>query len=72
MRADRMDDGTLLAYFTGRADGVAGRRDLVRAADPVHGGDYRIGFLDGRIEVFRLLAHVREILEESGEGPLSL
>jgi hypothetical protein len=66
-----MDDEILLAYFTGRIDGIAGLRNIVTAADPRHGGDYRIGFLDGRIEVFRLLAHVRQILEESGEGPLS-
>jgi hypothetical protein len=56
-----MDDDMLLAYFTGRADGLAGRRDGDRTAD----ADYRIGFLDGRIEVFRLLATVRKILEEN-------
>ncbi|NMO56105.1 hypothetical protein HH310_33615 [Actinoplanes sp. TBRC 11911] len=56
-----MDDETLLAYFTGRLDGILGRRDTVRSGDP----DYRIGFLDGRLEVFRLLAAVRRIVEEN-------
>jgi hypothetical protein len=63
-----MDD-ILLAYHAGRADGIAGRRDTARTADPATGPDYRIGFLDGRIEVFRLLAHVRKIVEEAGGEP---
>jgi hypothetical protein len=33
---------------------------------PGTGADYRIGFLDGRIEVFRMLARVREILDGNG------
>lgn len=61
-------DETLQAYDTGRADGIAGRRDTAKAGDPVTGADYRIGFLDGRIEVFRLLAHVRQIVEEAERG----
>jgi hypothetical protein len=69
MRAERMDDA-LLAYFTGRTDGIAGLRNIVMAADPVTGGDYRIGFLDGRIEVYRMLTHVRRIVEEYGDDPL--
>lgn len=63
-----MDD-TLQAYETGRADGIAGRRDVAKAADPAIGADYRIGFLDGRIEVFRLLAHVRKIVEDADGRP---
>ncbi|MBL7259348.1 hypothetical protein [Paractinoplanes lichenicola] len=59
-----MDD-LFLAYDTGRKDGIAGRRDPVRAHDPVTGADYRMGFLDGRIEVFHLLAAVRRIQDES-------
>jgi hypothetical protein len=63
-----MDD-TLNAYGSGRTDGIAGRRDPAKAADPATGPDYRIGFLDGRIEVFRLLTHVRKIVEEAGDEP---
>jgi len=63
-----MDD-TLLAYETGRTDGIAGRRDTAKAADPATGRDYRIGFLDGRLEVFRLLSHVRKIVEDADGGP---
>jgi hypothetical protein len=62
-------DETLKAYSAGRADGIAGRRDAAGAADPATGPDYRIGFLDGRIEVFRLLAHVRKIVEDADDGP---
>ncbi|MFI5935075.1 hypothetical protein [Actinoplanes sp. NPDC051494] len=53
----------LLAYRDGRVDGCAGRRDAARAADPETGADYRIGFLDGRIEVFRMMAEVRTMLD---------
>ncbi|XVU21068.1 hypothetical protein ACQPZJ_27785 [Actinoplanes sp. CA-054009] len=59
-----MDDA-LLAYDTGRADGMAGRRDPSRAQHSDTGADYRMGFLDGRIEVFKLLATVRKIVEEA-------
>ncbi|GAA0505686.1 hypothetical protein Ade02nite_72040 [Paractinoplanes deccanensis] len=59
-----MDDA-LLAYQTGRADGMAARRDHTRAQHPETGADYRMGFLDGRIEVFRLLATVRKIVEDA-------
>lgn len=58
-------DEALLAYATGRADGLAARRDNDRATDPETGADYRIGFLDGRIELFRMHAHLRKIVEES-------
>ena len=58
-------DNEILAYDTGRADGIAGRRDPVRAQHPATGADYRMGFLDGRIEVFHLLAAVRRIQDES-------
>jgi hypothetical protein len=59
-----MDDA-LLAYDTGRADALAGRRDAAKAADPVTGADYRTGFIDGRIEIFRMFAGVRQILDPS-------
>jgi hypothetical protein len=52
------------AYAAGRADGLAAHRDADRAADPKFGRDYRIGFLDGRLEVFRMLASVRKIVED--------
>jgi hypothetical protein len=58
-----MDD-CLEAYDTGRADGMAARRDQARAQHPETGPDYRMGFLDGRLEVFRLLATVRKIVED--------
>ena len=58
-------DEQLQAYDTGRADGIAGRRDHARSAHPDTGADYRMGFLDGRIEVFHLLAAVRRIQDES-------
>ena len=64
-----MDD-ELFAYDTGRADGIAGHRDLLRAGHPSTGADYRVGFLDGRIEVFHLLAAVRRIVDEDGSDPL--
>lgn len=60
-----MDDA-LRAYDAGREDAFAGRRNVGAAQDPHTGVDYRTGFLDGRIEIFRMLAEVREILEENG------
>jgi hypothetical protein len=60
---ERMDDA-LLAYNAGRVDALAGRRDATKAKDPATGADYRMGFLDGRIEIFRMLAGLRGILEE--------
>jgi len=60
-----MDD-EFRAYQAGRADGLAGRRDLERAGDPALGRDYRIGFIDGRMEVYRLHARVRRIVEDGG------
>ena len=60
-----MNDDILTAYFTGRLDGIAARRDQARATDPVTGPDYRTGFLDGRLEVFRLLSNIRRIVEEN-------
>jgi hypothetical protein len=56
-------DEALLAYDAGRADALAGTRDAARAKDDSTGVDYRMGFLDGRIEIFRMLASVREILD---------
>lgn len=61
-----MDDA-LLAYDAGRADAHAGHRDTARAKHPATGADYRIGFLDGRVEIFRMLARAREILD--GDSP---
>jgi hypothetical protein len=58
-----MDD-ELIAYNLGRSDGGAGRRDATRADDPHTGADYRMGFLDGRIEVFQMLAQVRKFLDD--------
>ena len=63
-----MDD-EILAYDTGRVDGIAGRRDQARAAHPATGADYRTGFLDGRLEVFHLLRAVRRIQDESDDFP---
>jgi hypothetical protein len=57
-------DRELEAYAAGRADGLAAHRDAGRATDPELGRDYRIGFLDGRLEVFRMLASVRKIVED--------
>ncbi len=57
-----MDDA-LLAYDAGRVDALGGNRDAAQAKHPATGADYRMGFLDGRIEIFRMLAHVREILD---------
>lgn len=58
-----MDD-EFRAYELGRTDGIAARRDAGRAEDPAFGRDYRIGFLDGRLEVFRMHAAARKIAEE--------
>ena len=63
-----MDD-CLQAYDSGRADGIAGRRDHTRAQHSRTGPDYRMGFLDGRIEVFHLLAAARRIVEGTDGGP---
>jgi hypothetical protein len=60
-----MDDETLRAYMTGRLNGIAGKRDPAEASDPATGRDYRMGFLDGRLEVFRVLAAARKLTEES-------
>ena len=58
-----MDD-EFRAYQAGRADGLAGRRDTERAADPELGRDYRIGFIDGRMEIYRMHADVRKFVED--------
>jgi hypothetical protein len=57
-------DEALVAYSAGRADALAGHRDAQRVAHPRTAADYRMGFLDGRIEVFRMFAGVRRILEQ--------
>ena len=64
-----MDD-QLIAYDAGRSDGMAGVRDPSHAAHPHTGADYRIGFLDGRIEMFHLLAAFRRIQDEFGDDSL--
>jgi hypothetical protein len=56
-------DEAFEAYGRGRADGSAGRRDGPRAADARTGPDYRIGFLDARLEIFRMLAEARRLLD---------
>jgi len=56
-------DEALRAYEAGRADAGEGSRSASRAADARTGSDYRMGFLDGRIEVFRMLAEIRRILD---------
>jgi hypothetical protein len=56
-------DESLLAYDAGRDDALAGHRDADRATHPETGADYRMGFIDGRIEIFRMYASVREILD---------
>ncbi|AGL21540.1 hypothetical protein [Actinoplanes sp. N902-109] len=58
-------DEALMAYQDGMADGCAGRRDETRAEHPETGADYRRGFLDGRVEVFRMMAGVRRLLDEA-------
>ncbi|BFU45321.1 hypothetical protein [Krasilnikovia sp. MM14-A1004] len=52
----------LRAYGAGRIDGLDGSRDTAQAEDPATGADYRRGFLDGRLEVFRMFAGVRDLL----------
>ncbi len=59
-----MEDA-LLAYGAGRVDALEGQRDAARAEHPETGADYRRGFLDGRIEVFRMFAAVRDLLERA-------
>ncbi|GGQ49932.1 hypothetical protein GCM10010166_18030 [Couchioplanes caeruleus subsp. azureus] len=58
-------DDALLAYDAGRSDALAGCRDAERAQHPRTGADYRMGFLDGRVEIFRMFSQVREILDEN-------
>jgi hypothetical protein len=57
-----MEDA-LRAYESGRADGLAGRVEAGRAADP----DYRVGVADGQLAAFEseLIAVVRKAL---GDG----
>jgi len=56
-------DEALRAYETGRADAGEGRRNAAHAVDARTGSDYRIGFLDGRLEVFHMFAEIRRILD---------
>jgi hypothetical protein len=58
-----MDDA-LLAYDSGRADGIAGQRDAGRAEHPGTGPDYRVGLVDGQLAAFEteLLAAIRRAL----------
>ena len=58
-----MDD-EFEAYSAGRADGLAAARDPERAGHPSLGRDYRMGFIDGRMEVYRMHTCVREIIED--------
>lgn len=54
----------LEAFLTGRADALERRRDPARADHPETGVDYRRGFLDGRLDVFRMHAATRRLLED--------
>jgi hypothetical protein len=56
-------EAALLAYNAGRADALDGVRDADQAAHPETGADYRRGFLDGRVEIAKLFAGVRDLLE---------
>jgi hypothetical protein len=58
-------DDFFAAYQQGRADAGAGTRDAGQAEDPATGADYRRGFLDGRIEIFAVLAKARRFLDDS-------
>jgi hypothetical protein len=64
-----MDDA-LLAYDSGRSDGIAGESDAARAGHPETGADYRVGVLDGQLAAFEagLIAAVRKAL---GSGQIS-
>ena len=55
-----MSRWTTFCWRTGKAGPTASR-----ATDPLCGADYRMGFLDGRLEVFRLHAAVRKIVEDT-------
>lgn len=57
-------DALFRAYDSGRADGVRGVRDSAAAEHPETGPDYRMGFLDARVEIFRMLAEARKFLDE--------
>jgi hypothetical protein len=63
-----MDDA-LLAYDSGRADGIGGLHDAVRAGHPQTGPDYRVGLVDGQIAAFEteLLAAIRRALGLNAE-----
>ncbi|WP_433360186.1 hypothetical protein ACQPZX_26275 [Actinoplanes sp. CA-142083] len=58
-----MDD-EFEAYEAGRKDGLAAQRDPARAGHPALGRDYRMGFIDGRMEIYRMHADVRKIVED--------
>jgi hypothetical protein len=58
-------DNEFEAYEAGRADGIGSHRDQARATDHRAGADYRTGFLDGRLELFRMHREVRRIVEDS-------
>jgi hypothetical protein len=61
-----MDDA-LAAYDSGRADGHAGHRDLVRARHPDTGPDYLVGVADGELAAFEEEI-VRAIRKALGNG----
>ncbi|MBM2616514.1 hypothetical protein JIG36_13200 [Actinoplanes sp. LDG1-06] len=54
-------DFALKAYDEGRADGVAGRKDLERTGD----ADYRVGLHDGQLAAFEadLIAAIRKAMD---------
>lgn len=64
-------DEALAAYDAGRADGLAGLRDVARVTDATTGRDYAVGVADGRLEAFEndLVAAIRRALDaKKGEA----
>ena len=63
-------DAALLAYESGRADGLSGRHDTALAGDPGTGPDYRVGIVDGQLAAFEasLIAAIRKALDHRDEA----
>jgi hypothetical protein len=62
-------DDALNAYGSGRADGLAGRRDDALADDARSRADYLVGLVDGQVAAFEvaLVTAVRAALRMAGE-----
>jgi len=60
-------DDALLAYESGRADGLSGRHDAALAGDQRTGPDYRVGIVDGQLAAFEdaLVAAIRRAMGET-------